>query len=204
MRIQNSLKTITIIVVAALWPLSSLTAKKIYVGAGEPGSDWGILKTEVGPQSASVLVDGEFVGHADEFNQAGQGIYVKPGEHEVTLSLVYYKDYTVEVSVAAGETKVIEHNLAASDEQRPKRPLGKVKFPCGDTCRASLKVNGRYIGHVDEMNGPFQRMVVEPGRYEIVIELEGYQTKREMLEIEPGTKHIVDARLSPVSDAFAE
>ena len=140
-----------------------LSAKKIYVGGGGPGSEWGILKTKVTPQYASVLVDGEFVGHTDEFNQPGQGIYVKPGTHRVTISHVYFNDHTEEITVAAGETKTIRQSLSASNEKRPKRPYAKVKFPCKKTCRASVKVNGRYVGHVDEMNGPFQRMADPEG-----------------------------------------
>jgi len=34
----------------------------------------------------AVFVNGEYMGHADEFNAPGQGLLLNPGDYDVTIS----------------------------------------------------------------------------------------------------------------------
>ena len=46
---------------------------------------------------------------------------------------------------------------------------------------ASVYVDGYFAGKVDEFDGTFQRLHVEPGQHEITIYLEGYRSLKERL-----------------------
>ena len=42
--------------------------------------------------------------------------------------------------------------------------------------RAAVFVDGVYVGHVDEFDGPGQAMLVAPGKHKFVISLPGYES----------------------------
>lgn len=48
------------------------------------------LKVIVVPDRAAVFVDGQFVGHANEFDHWGQGLRVSAGEHKLSVALPGY------------------------------------------------------------------------------------------------------------------
>jgi len=54
-----------------------------------------------------------------------------------------------------------------------------------DPAAARVFVDGDYAGTVDDFDGMFQRLRVAPGRHEIVLELEGYQTVRFRVLVAP-------------------
>ena len=114
----------------------------------------GKLKTKIQPPEAAVWVDGKYMGHADEFNGPGQTLALPAGEHEVKISLVYYQDHKTTVTSESNKTAVIKQQLRPSDEKRPNPPFAKAKLRCKPTAHAAVIVNGRFIGHCDEMNGP--------------------------------------------------
>jgi hypothetical protein len=50
---------------------------------------------------------------------------------------------------------------------------------------AAVYVDGYYAGVVEDFDGTFQRLHVEPGTHEVVVYLEGYRSRRERLYIGP-------------------
>jgi hypothetical protein len=53
-------------------------------------------------------------------------------------------------------------------------------------------VNGYFAGLVDDFDGIFQRLYVPPGQHDIVFRLDGYQTYRQRLYLQPGdTRDVV-------------
>lgn len=54
---------------------------------------------------------------------------------------------------------------------------------------AEVFVDGYYAGIVDDFDGTFQRLNIEPGQHEIVVWAEGYRTIRQRLHLEPGRSY---------------
>jgi hypothetical protein len=145
------------------------------IAAGFGQAQTGRLKTKIKPLEASVWVDGAFRGHADQFNGPGQSLTLPAGEHEVKISLVYFNDYTTKVTISPGQTAVIKQDLGPSGEIRPSPPYAEAKLRCKPLVTAAVIVNGRFIGHCDEMNGPAQALLLWEGTHEIEVTNDGYQ-----------------------------
>jgi hypothetical protein len=184
------------ILLAGLLLLSAAAwSKDHYFGAA--GGEWGKLKTRATPDRAAVFVDGQFVGHADQFNGPGQELFLHPGEHEIRFSLTYYNDFSTRVNIQPNQTTVIRQNLDASTEQRPRPPFGTIKFRCTTLCKAAVLVNGRFLAHADEMNGPRQRMELERGTYKIELLQAGYQPFETTVTVEPNQTTWIEVNLVP-------
>lgn len=162
---------------------------------GDSSNGWGKLKTKVQPADASVWIDGKYVGHVDQFNGPGQELYLSPGEHEVTFSIAFYKDHKMSVTAEPNKTVVIEQQLARSDERIPTGPFANVKIKVRNPDKAAVLVNDRFIGHVDEMNGPAQWLLLEPGHYKIEIRQAGYKPFEQSVDVKAGAVHIIRANL---------
>jgi hypothetical protein len=162
-----------VLLAGLLMPASQAVAKKHYFG--DPSGATGMLKTKVSPSDAAVCVDGKYVGHADQFNGPGQKLYITPGDHEVRFSIAYYQDYATKVNVEANKTTTIQQSLGRSDEQLPKPPFARIKIHVKPLVKTAVIVNGRLIGHADQVNGPGQVMVVEAGHCKIELAHAGYK-----------------------------
>ena len=143
----------------------------------------GKLKTKITPAEAAVWVDGKFVGHADRFNGPGQTLALPAGDHQIRISLVYFKDYESKVTIEANKTTVIKQQLGPSDEKRPGPPYADAKLRCKPSVDAAVIVNGRFIGHCDQMNGPAQALLLWVGHHEIEVRLTGYKTFKTSVDV---------------------
>ncbi len=65
--------------------------------------------------------------------------------------------------------------------------------------QAQVFVDGYYAGIVDDFDGVFQRLRVEPGGRTITIFLEGYRTEEQRLYLRPGTDQRVRLTLEPLA-----
>jgi len=65
--------------------------------------------------------------------------------------------------------------------------------------QAQVFVDGYYAGLVDDFDGVFQRLRVEPGGRTITIFLEGYRTEEQRLYLRPGTDQRVRLMLEPLA-----
>ncbi len=143
----------------------------------------GKLKTKIKPSEAAVWVDGKFVGHADRFNGPGQTLSLPAGDHDIRISLVYYQDYETKVTIEPNSTTVIKQQLGPSDEKRPGPPYAEGKLRCKPDVDAAVIVNGRFIGHCDQMNGPAQALLLWVGRHEIEVRLSGYKAFKTSVDV---------------------
>ena len=160
----------------------------------------GKLKTKIKPSEAAVWIDGKFVGHADRFNGPGQTLSLPAGDHDIRISLVYYQDYETKVTIEPNSTTVIKQQLGPSDEKRPGPPYAEGKLRCKPDVDAAVIVNGRFIGHCDQMNGPAQALLLWVGRHEIEVRLSGYKafkTSVDVTESMTGKELEIPAQLQP-------
>lgn len=82
--------------------------------------------------------------------------------------------------------------IPSSAAAQPPYPYGGVPYIAQSDLRiqmtpkeAAVYVDGYYAGVVEDFDGTFQRLHVEPGSHEIVVYLEGYRSRRERLYLGP-------------------
>jgi hypothetical protein len=63
---------------------------------------------------------------------------------------------------------------------------------------ASVYIDGYFAGYVDDYNGMFQRLHVEPGAHEIVVYLKGHRSLREKLYLSPNSTRKISGALEPL------
>ncbi len=125
----------------------------------------GRLKTEVNPGRAGVFIDGKYVGPAANFKIA-RTYEVAPGEHEVKLVDPRYQDIVKMVTITAGKKTVMQETMTALPA--PKPPFGAIRTQFPDHF-AAVYINDHYMGHVDEFSNPAQKLLINPGTYEVKI-----------------------------------
>jgi hypothetical protein len=69
------------------------------------------LKIAVNPSRAAVFMDGLFVGHVGEFEGAGRGLLVAPGEHRIKIALPGYQAFETEVNPLPNQNVEIKTDL---------------------------------------------------------------------------------------------
>ena len=158
-------------------------------------SNPGVLKTKVKPDDAGVWVNGEYVGHADRFSGPGENLYLPPGEHEIRFTMVYFQDYVQKVTIEPGQKTVIRKKLDPSNEKRPTGPFAKVKIHPTNALNAAVLVNGRHIGYADQINKIAQTLLLEAGKHEIELQLDGYKPYKTTIEVEAGERRVLNPTL---------
>jgi hypothetical protein len=90
------------------------------------------LKLAVSPARAAVFLDGQFVGHASEFQGVGRGLLVAPGPHRIKIGLPGYQTFETQINPLARQkvevkTELIKSAGAGNDalihgEERERNP----------------------------------------------------------------------------------
>ncbi len=148
----------------------------------------GYLKVKAQPGRAGVFVDGQYLGPAANFRIARK-YPVTAGEHEVSLKEPRYQEYTTKVTITAGKTTVLSQALQPTPKASP--PFGVLKTTAGSKFDA-VYVNGKYMGHLDEFDGPNEGLLLNPGEYVVkVVPSSGGQAHEETIKIETGRTTVV-------------
>jgi PEGA domain len=72
------------------------------------------VKISVNPSRAAVFVDGQFLGHVGEFEGAGHGLLVAPGEHKIKIALPGYKTFETDINPVANQKVEVKTELQKS------------------------------------------------------------------------------------------
>jgi hypothetical protein len=128
-------------------------------------ADTGRLRTEIDPGRAGVFVDGKYLGPAANFKIA-RTYELSPGEHEVRLEEPRYEEIVTKVTITAGKKTVLKETMKALPLAKP--PFGELRVENPDHF-AAVYVNGHFMGHVDEFSNFAQRLMLNPGTYEVKI-----------------------------------
>jgi len=72
------------------------------------------VKVAVMPTRAAVFIDGQFMGHAAEFQGVGRGVLVTPGSHTIKVALPGYQTFTTQISPSANQKVEVKTNLLKS------------------------------------------------------------------------------------------
>ena len=65
--------------------------------------------------------------------------------------------------------------------------------------QAQVFVDGYLAGNVDDFDGMFQRLHVQPGNHELTLYLEGYQTVRQDIALSPNQNVKIQYAMQPVA-----
>ncbi|MCS7314521.1 MAG: PEGA domain-containing protein [Bryobacterales bacterium] len=75
-----------------------------------PDPPFGRLRILSKDKFAAVYVNGRFMGHADEFSNALQGLLLKPGEYTVKVAPLAGPEHEEKVRIQAGSVVVVRGN----------------------------------------------------------------------------------------------
>lgn len=149
------------------------------VGRAQPIPISGTLNINSSPQGAQVFLNGRSVGNTP------LTVRVVPGRQDVELRLAGYEPYRTSVNVNPGQTVNINATL---ERTRPSTGTLVVNSsPQG----AQVYVDGRFVG-----NTPLS-IFINPGRTDVEIRLDGYDTYRTSVVINPGQTVTINATLNP-------
>jgi hypothetical protein len=138
-------------------------------------SDVGYLEPHVNPTRTGVFVDGKYLGPAANFGFARK-YELTPGEHKILLTDPRCEDYSTTIQIEAGKTLKLERTLAALPIAKP--PFARLKTH-SDSKFDGVFVNGKFMGHVDEFDNPYQFLLLPPGEYTVRIAAPSGDTKHE-------------------------
>jgi hypothetical protein len=125
-------------------------------------------------KTSGVWVDGGYVGYLKEL-KGSKKVLLLPGEHVITVRQDGYQDFTGRILIQPGQKEIIRVAM----EKAPTGPLpdalATLKISVNPS-RAAVFLDGLFVGHVGEFEGPGRGMLVAPGTHQIKIALPGYQT----------------------------
>jgi hypothetical protein len=103
------------------------------------------LKISVNPNRAAVFVDGLFVGHVGEFDGAGRGMLVAPGQHTIRIALPGYQTFETQINPQPHQKVEVKTDLIKS-EGAGKDPLlngsGSAQVPAAEPANQPQRLSG--------------------------------------------------------------
>ena len=93
-----------------------------------------------------------------------------------------YEEIVTKVMITAAKKTVLKEKMKALPPAKP--PFGELRVENADHF-AAVYVNGHYMGHVDEFSNFAQRLLLNPGTYEVrIVPVNGQNpvTKRVTIE----------------------
>ncbi len=168
--------------------LALLVMLSIAAVAAAQGKATGYLKVKANPGRAGVFVDGKYLGPAANFRVARK--YAVPaGEYELSLRDPRHQEYTTKVTIQTGKTTVVSYALQPTPLEKP--PFGRLKTSGGSKYDA-VYVNSKFMGHMDEFDGPREVLLLNPGEYDVeIVPAAGGQAHAEKVKIEADRTTVV-------------
>jgi hypothetical protein len=125
-------------------------------------------------KTSGVWVDGQYLGYLNEL-KGSKKILLLPGRHEILVRQAGYQDFAQQVVTEPGTKHVIQVTMQKDPRVQLPTVTAAVKLSVSPN-RAAVFVDGAFVGHVDEFDGPGQAMLIAPGKHRISISLPGYQS----------------------------
>jgi PEGA domain len=123
---------------------------------------------------SGVWIDGQYMGYLKEL-KGSKKVLLLPGEHEIAVRQAGHQDFTQKVVLEPGQKHVIQVSMEKDPEAQYPEVTAEVKMSVNPS-RAAVFVDDRFVGHVDEFNGPGQALLLIPGKHHLKIALPGYKT----------------------------
>jgi hypothetical protein len=146
---------------------------------------------------AGVWVDGQYVGYIGEM-KGSKKLLLMPGDHQLDFRYSGFRESSQRVLIEPGKKLDVRVRLDKETDIQISQVTSEIKLDVRPS-RAAVFLNGGYVGHVDEFNGPGQWMVVPSGPYDLRITLPGYLSFETQITVRPGQKLEVKTDLPPAS-----
>ena len=133
-------------------------------------------------RDSGVWIDGKYYGYVKEL-KGDKKVLLPPGEHEISIRSVGYKDLVKKIVVEPGQPQTIDVVM----QENPK-----AIYPGDDAAelrldiqpkRAAVFLDDAYVGHGGDFGGRFHSMLVAPGKHRLKVTLSGYRSYE--MEINP-------------------
>jgi hypothetical protein len=134
-------------------------------------------------KTSGVWVDGQYLGYLNEL-KGSKKILLLPGRHEIVVRQAGYIDFAQQVLAQPAAKQVIRVTMQKDPRMQLPTVTAAVKLSVSPN-RAAVFVDGGFVGHVDEFDGPGQAMLIAPGKHKITISLPGYQTFETEVTLNP-------------------
>ncbi len=142
---------------------------------------------------AGVWVDGQYVGYVNEL-KGSKKLLLMPGEHQLVFRYSGFRESSESVLVEPGKKRDVPVHLEKEPVASNSQDTSKIKLVVKPE-RAAVFLNGGYVGHVNEFNGPGQWMVLPSGTYSLRITLPGYLPFETKITLRPRQKFEVKTEL---------
>jgi hypothetical protein len=122
--------------------------------------------------TSGVWIDGQYVGYLSEL-KGSKKLLLLPGEHDITVRQGGYLDFTQKITVRAGEKQSVAVKMEKDTRVVLPKVTAEIKLEVKPN-RAAVLVDGVFVGHIAEFEGPGKALLVAPGKHKIKISLPGY------------------------------
>lgn len=158
----------TLAIFACLLPLTAYAEGNQVMGEIQFAGKSKIEKT------SGVWIDGQYVGYLKEL-KGDKKVLLLPGDHVISVRQNGYQDFTQNVVLQPGETRVLEVAMQKAPTGAEPAAWSTIKISVNPS-RAAVFLDGRFVGHVGEFAGGGRALLVAPGTHQIKIALPGYTT----------------------------
>jgi len=158
--------TCLLVLLSSLTAIPALRAQNKVLGEVELA---GASKVE---NTSGVWIDGQYVGYLSEL-KGSKKLLLLPGEHDITVRQGGYLDFTQKITVRAGEKQSIAVKMEKDTRVVLPKVTAEIKLEVKPN-RAAVLVDGVFVGHIAEFEGPGKALLVAPGKHKIKISLPGY------------------------------
>jgi hypothetical protein len=137
-------------------------------------------------KTSGVWVDGQYVGYLKEL-KGSKKVLLLPGEHEIVVRQAGFKDFTQKIVLEPGQKQVANVAMAKDPQAQYPDITAEVKFKVKPN-RAAVFVDDRFVGFVDQFDGPGQWLLLASGKHQVKITLPGYKTFDTEINLLPNQK----------------
>jgi hypothetical protein len=169
----------------------------IYDGGGgndvspdEPAS----IETDVSPSKAEVLLDGESVGYASDYDGRWDDLKISPGHHTISFAHKGYKTLVVGLEARPGAEYEFKDVLAHGDGE-VHREVKQAAAPKDSTAGlriavtpedAAVYLDGQYLGLAGELGQIHGALKIDAGEHKLEAVRPGYGSEVRTIGVEPG------------------
>ena len=126
-------------------------------------------------RDAGVWIDGSYAGYVKEL-KGDRKVMLTAREHELSIRQAGYKELTKKIIVEPDQVQTIAVHLEQDSKAIfPGGNAGELRLDIQPK-RAAVYLDGGYMGHGGDFGGRFHSMLVAPGKHQLKVELEGYQS----------------------------
>jgi hypothetical protein len=188
-----------------------------YAEAGAPAPQGpATVETGVSPSRAEVVLDGEPVGFASDYNGRWDELHVAPGPHTITFRAKGYRSLVVDFEARAGATYTFNDTLAPGDgEDRrtltapaPAAPHEAPAHNPGPAATGRLRIHaepadsavyldGEYLGMAADLSRIHGSLAVGIGTHRLEVVRPGFGSAVRSVDVDGSDPATVELRLEP-------